>query len=226
MKQVFFILIFSALALAASAQKEVATDTAYIQWQPLTDSTGQFLAVRQTTYTDGSFDTVGEVIGDTAQAVTYLLNQVIDVQRNQANAIQALANSGRDLQALNLYSALLQQVRGRTYSDEVAALYLPNVAGRYRVLVSGQPEFFANLYRLPSGAIRLEREDDTAVRYVVTFRTERSFVVRNLPGASGDNVVALWVTSSNGRPIYTTSTRNVRLIRVGDLPTTAQFRNR
>ena len=208
-------LIIASTSLGLAGQGEIVKDTVYLSWIAYTDTTGAFLVTKELRYADGGLLIQGEVIGDSAATRTYLLNQVIDDQRQEANAIAQVANSNQRQQKLNTYSALIQQVGGRGYTDEVANLYFNQLQGRYRVSVSGQANFVATLIRLPNGAVRLEREDDQT-RYTVNIFTDRSLSVRNLPGATGDQKLALWQTTTRGLPVYATPTRNVRLTRLLD----------
>lgn len=221
---VYFVLALLMLTLTLSAQQEVTKDTVFVEWISYTDTTGAFLVIRESQFADGSFTASGQIVGDTAATRTYLVNQVIDEQRGEANAIAAVANSGVNLAKLNIYSAILQQVGSLGYTNEIANQYFAVFEGRYRVVVPGQPNFTAWMIRLPNGNVRLEREDNQT-RYTVNLFSDRSFTVRNLPGATGDNKLALTSTTTRDLPIYTTAMRNVRITRIREDETAARANN-
>jgi hypothetical protein len=210
MRTILLSIFLTGLALMAQAQSEIVLDSVSVEWIAYTDTTGAFLVKQEQRFADGSFTATGQVIGDTTNTRAYLVNQVINSQLQEADAIRSVANSVERNQMVNQYSALLEQIGVGTYANAMADLYFASLQGRYRVAVAGQASFVATLIRVPNGGVRLEREDDQT-RYTVLIFSPRSFVVRSLPGATGDQKVALWRNTTRGLPIYSTPTRNVRL---------------
>ena len=223
------ILFLSALLCASLGQlsaqtdnREIVSDTAYVQYRTSPDTA--WFYVRNITYTDGGFSSSGLRIGDTTAMRTYLINQVIDVQRGVANAIQTLANTGVTNSALTRFSTMMEQVTGKTYFIELANSYAEPLLGRYSINVTGQSIFQADLVRVSSGALRLRRVDNPATLYTVSLLSDRSMRITSLPGASGTRDVAFRLVNSNGRKVYSNQDRTVRLTRVDGPTFTAQSR--
>jgi hypothetical protein len=207
-----FSLLISLAAFGQSPNREIVSDTAFVQWRTSPDTA--WFYVRNITYSDGGFVSEGLRVGDTLAMRTYLINQVVDVQRLYADAIRVVANSGNTNAALNRYSAMMMTVTGRTYFVEIAALLGDGLLGRYSVAVTGQTTFQADLIRLPSGVLRFRRVDNADTQYTVNLLSDKSFRVIGLPGATAAQDVAFWQLNNLGRRVFSNTTRTVRITRI------------
>ena len=190
---------------------EIVTDTAYVQWRTSPDTAWMY--VRAVTYGDGSSNISSIRVGDTTAMRTYLINQVIDDQRQYAAAIRTVVNSLQLENRTTLVSNMLEIVtNGTNYSQSVALGLGERLLGSYTVQVTGQTSFVANLIRGSSGTVQLRRVDN-GTNYTVSVRSDLSFRVTNLPGATGNTVVAFTGFNSAGRPVYRSAARNVMLRR-------------
>lgn len=207
---------------AQNTNLEIVTDTAFVQWRTSPDTAWMY--VRSVTYGDGSSNVSSVRVGDTTAMRTYLINQVIDEQRQYAAAIRTVVNSVQLENRTTLISTMLETVTGGTnYSQSVALGLGERLLGSYTVSVTGQNSFVANLVRLSSGTVQLRRVDN-GTNYTVSVRSDLSFRVTNLPGASGNNVLAFTGFNSAGRPVYRNVTRTIMLQRRDGATFTAQNR--
>jgi len=192
---------------------EIVTDTAYVQWRTSPDTAWMY--VRAVTYGDGSSNVSSLRIGDTTAMRTYLINQVIDDQRQYAAAIRTVVNSTALETRTSLVSTMLETVTGGTnYSQAVALGVGERLLGSYTVSVTGQSSFVANLVRGTSGSVQLRRiENGVTTNYTVSVRSDLSIRITNLPGATGNTVVAFTGFNSAGRPMYRNAARTVMLRR-------------
>jgi len=207
-------LLCASLGLTAQNNNlEIVTDTAYVQWRTSPDTA--WLYVRAVTYNDGSSNVSTTRVGDTTAMRTYLINQVIDEQRQYAAAIRTVVNSLQLENRTTLVSNMLEIVtNGTNYSQSVALGLGERLLGSYTVRVTGQTSFVANLIRLSSGTVQLRRiENGVTTNYTVSVRSDLSFRVSNLPGAPGNTVVAFTGLNSAGRPVYRSAARNIMLQR-------------
>ena len=201
---------------------EIVTDTAYVQWRTSPDTAWMY--VRAVTYGDGSSNVSSVRVGDTTAMRTYLINQVIDEQRQYAAAIRTVVNSLQLENRTTLVSNMLEIVtNGTNYSQSVALGLGERLLGSYTVRVTGQTSFVANLIRLSSGTVQLRRVDN-GTNYTVSVRSDLSFRVTNLPGAAGNNVLAFTGLNSAGRPAYRNVTRTITLQRRDGQAFTTQSR--
>ena len=201
---------------------EIVTDTAYVQWRTSPDTAWMY--IRAVTYGDGSSNISSIRVGDTTAMRTYLINQVIDEQRQYAAAIRTVVNSTSLETRTSLVSTMLETVTGGTnYSQSVALGLGERLLGSYTVRVTGQTPFVANLIRGSSGSVQLRRVDN-GTNYTVSVRSDLSFRVTNLPGASGNNVLAFTGLNSAGRPVYRNVTRTITLQRRDGQAFTTQSR--
>jgi len=201
---------------------EIVTDTAYVQWRTSPDTA--WLYVRAITYNDGSSNVSTTRVGDTTAMRTYLINQVLDEQRQYAAAIRTVVNSTGLEARTTLVSNMLETVTGGTnYSQSIALGVGERLMGSYNVSVTGQSTFQATLIRGSSGSVQLRRVDN-GTNYTVSVRSDLSIRITNLPGASGNTVVAFTGFNSAGRPVYRNAARTVMLQRRGGQAFTVQGR--
>ena len=191
---------------------EIVTDTAYVQWRTSPDTAWMY--IRAVTYGDGSSNVSSVRVGDTTAMRTYLINQVLDDQRQYAVAIRTVVNSVGLENRTTLVSTMLETVTGGTnYSQAIALGVGERLMGSYTVTI-GQTSFIGTLIRASSGSVQLRRiENGVTTNYTVSVRSDLSFRVTNLPGAAGNNVLAFTGLNSAGRPAYRNVTRTITLQR-------------
>jgi len=209
----FFALLCALGQLSAQNNNlEIVTDTAYVQWRTSPDTA--WLYVRAITYNDGSSNVSTTRVGDTTAMRTYLINQVLDEQRQYAAAIRTVVNSTGLEARTTLVSNMLETVTGGTnYSQLIALGVGERLMGSYRVSI-GSTTFVATLIRASSGSVQLRRiENGVTTNYTVSVRSDLSIRITNLPGATGNTVVAFTGLNSAGRPVYRNAARTVMLQR-------------
>lgn len=213
MRQITFIFLLVVSFTTIFAQ---TTDSlSYQVVEPTVDDPSSYILVqRELRNPDGSFTTNGTVFPDTLSVTNYLAQLVHEQYNVEAVAIATLANTVERNRQINQISALVQQLTGFTYAQIVSSYYSESFIGRYRVRVNGTP-FTANLIRMANGNLRLQREDDTSVRYSINILSDKMFTVRNLPGLQGDLKVAEVGVNNRGRRTYSDASASVTLIYLG-----------
>jgi hypothetical protein len=219
----FFALLCALGQLPAQNNLEIVTDTAYVQWRTSPDTA--WLYIRAITYNDGSSNVSTVRVGDTTAMKTYLINQVLDDQRQYAAAIRTVVNSVGLENRTTLVSSMLETVTGGTnYSQLIALSVGERLMGSYTVSI-GSTTFIGTLVRTSSGSVQLRRvENGVTTNYGVSVRSDLSIRINNLPGAPGNTVVAFTGLNSAGRPVYRNAERTVRLQRRDGATFTAQNR--
>jgi hypothetical protein len=213
------LLVLAMLAgLQAQDTREITRDTSYVRWVVSETDTAWYFS-SFLTYADGSTNNVENLrLGDTSAAKVFLINRVLEKQRQYSRAIGIVANNIQTSEQTTLVSAQLTAVTGANYGQNIGLLFGDQLMGRYTVQVSGQPSFIGDIVRLSSGSMRLRRADNPATEWQITMWTQDCFRVTNLPGASGNIDVAYRNLNSAGKRRYSNSARTVVLQYRGPTP--------
>lgn len=175
MKKILFFILCANILSAQTAQDVIEqTDNITIREDTLYFLTSTIITENGTDYPDTNI--TNQFLGDSTQAATFLYNQAWD-KANFLSSLMRRAFQRNDLyREYNNLADLFFDVTNKTLLLENQEQQFAFYHGRYRITALEPSPFFVNIIQLPSGALRMEREDN-GTRYPFNPRNRNFFLV-------------------------------------------------